>query len=606
MLAVAFALLPTAGLGESFAQAGGQKAAIREKHVVKADGRYVVLDVDLNYSDDYSPNLQHSLSQMMFGAGNDSFAASYKQYLGRYGTLLGMENKSKANGVEFRCYLEVLDYKPGRYAVFHSFSDSTMEEKRADKMLIATYGYEAVPVTGSSQTMRMFLKTTNERYMLYDLSKDRPLTPADVFPTECIKELGVDTLRGYVSIGVHDGELKFGNQQFFASYALDDWNANFTEYFKQLIGLSDGKPVVEAGMLADVAGNATDTAQVIWRAKTIQNYHMVNENGWNVLYQVDLLYPDYSTPELQRCLSRMVFGIESDSVQGAYCEWLRQKKQLENFAQAVSAQDFMYRKLLRMVDHEAGRYAVFSSTSDSSYMEYASETMPQKQYGYLYDCVSYRLPGRSDKGTYYKVKRVKTNERAFIFDFQRNKPLEASDVFTPEGIKKLGIDTLGADVNIMVYGNNLFWGNPICCFAAGSASVKDNLTDYFIELTGFGSNKPRAIDEGTYGNDKVYEDGCDRKPEFPGGDNSMREWVADNLEYPTKAEEEAYQGSVIVNFIVERDGSLSSLRVAKSVHPLLDIAALRLVASMPKWRPGMKDGKLVRAKHTLPVTFRLQ
>ncbi len=724
VLAVAFVLLATAGLGECFAQPGNGLKTIRENHVVKVDGRYVMLDVNLNYSDAYSPNLQRSLSQMVFGVGNDSFAAGYKAYLGRYGELQGMDNKSKTYGIKYRCHLEVLDYKPGRYAVFHSFSDSTMVEKRADKMLIAMFGYEIVTAVSPSKKMQLFLKTTNERYMIYDLSKDRPLTPADVFPPERLRKLGVDTLSGYVSVGAHEGELKLGNQHRFASYAFADWKSEFTEYFKQLIGFSDGKKVTSAAVgnteeklfdvceqmpqfpggdaalfeyladnieypaeceangtqgrvlltfIVETDGSITNvnvvksvhpllddeavgviksmpkwipgkqngkavrvkyTVPVSFRsmskktrkqkskdvsvnkgkgvshtasgAMSIQNYHMVNENGWNVLYQVDLLYPGNCSPELQRCLSRMVFGIESDSVQGAYNMWLGQKKQLKDFSKALGDMDFKYRRLLRMLDNKAGRYAVFSSVADSDYMEYTTEQMPQKRYGYSLNYKAYSIDGRMDHVSYYKVQRTKTNERAVIFDFRQNKPLGASDVFTPEGIKKFGIDTLGTDVNLMLHDGRILFGNANGCQVARLAVVEDYLTDYFKELAAVGSNESSTMAKGLNDGDKVYEDSVDQMPEFPGGKDAMFKWVAENLKYPEKLEAEGYQGRVIVAFVVEPDGSLSSVRVEKSVHPLFDIEASRLVMNMPKWRPGKKDGKPVRVKSTLPVTFRLQ
>ena len=77
------------------------------------------------------------------------------------------------------------------------------------------------------------------------------------------------------------------------------------------------------------------------------------------------------------------------------------------------------------------------------------------------------------------------------------------------------------------------------------------------------------------------------------------------MKYPAKAEKNGIQGRVICQFIVEEDGSISSIKVAKSVHPLLDAEALRVVSAMPSWKPGMHKGQKVRVKLNIPITFRL-
>ena len=101
-------------------------------------------------------------------------------------------------------------------------------------------------------------------------------------------------------------------------------------------------------------------------------------------------------------------------------------------------------------------------------------------------------------------------------------------------------------------------------------------------------------------------DDVDQMPEFPGGNAALVEYLSTNVEYPAVALENGVQGRVMVSFVVERDGSLSDVRVLKSVDPLLDKEALRVVRSMPKWTPGMMDGSPVRVKYTIPITFRLQ
>ena len=81
---------------------------------------------------------------------------------------------------------------------------------------------------------------------------------------------------------------------------------------------------------------------------------------------------------------------------------------------------------------------------------------------------------------------------------------------------------------------------------------------------------------------------------------------SNTIQYPVVAEENGVQGRVIVTFVVERDGSITELKVVKSVDPSLDREAVLVVRSMPKWTPGKQNGEAVRVKYTMPVTFRLQ
>lgn len=101
-------------------------------------------------------------------------------------------------------------------------------------------------------------------------------------------------------------------------------------------------------------------------------------------------------------------------------------------------------------------------------------------------------------------------------------------------------------------------------------------------------------------------DVVEQMPEFPGGIKECLKFMARNLKYPTKAREAGKQGRVIVQFIVQKDGSLSDLHVLRPVDPWLDAEAIRVIGSMPKWKPGMQDGQAVAVKFNLPVTFALE
>ena len=98
----------------------------------------------------------------------------------------------------------------------------------------------------------------------------------------------------------------------------------------------------------------------------------------------------------------------------------------------------------------------------------------------------------------------------------------------------------------------------------------------------------------------------ENQPEFPGGQAAMMKFLSENIKYPVIAQENGIQGRVICNFVVERDGSITDVQVVRGVDPSLDKEAVRVIQSMPKWKPGMQRGKPVRVRFTLPVVFRLQ
>ena len=104
---------------------------------------------------------------------------------------------------------------------------------------------------------------------------------------------------------------------------------------------------------------------------------------------------------------------------------------------------------------------------------------------------------------------------------------------------------------------------------------------------------------------KVF-DVVEEMPSFPGGQGALMQYLASNIKYPVVAQENGVQGRVIVSFVVERDGSISDVKVARSVDPSLDREAQRVVKSVPRWSPGKQNGSTVRVKYTVPVVFRLQ
>ena len=98
----------------------------------------------------------------------------------------------------------------------------------------------------------------------------------------------------------------------------------------------------------------------------------------------------------------------------------------------------------------------------------------------------------------------------------------------------------------------------------------------------------------------------EEEPEFPGGMAECLKFLGKNIKYPTISQENGVQGKVIVQFVVNKDGSIVDPVVVRSVDPYLDKEALRVIKTMPKWKPGKQRGKAVRVKYTVPVTFKLQ
>lgn len=98
----------------------------------------------------------------------------------------------------------------------------------------------------------------------------------------------------------------------------------------------------------------------------------------------------------------------------------------------------------------------------------------------------------------------------------------------------------------------------------------------------------------------------EQKPSFPGGDSEMYRWLGNNINFPPAAAEEGVSGKVTVQFVIEKDGSITNVKVVRGKHPALDAEAVRVVKKMPKWSPAKNNGATVRVTYMLPVTFKLQ
>ena len=99
---------------------------------------------------------------------------------------------------------------------------------------------------------------------------------------------------------------------------------------------------------------------------------------------------------------------------------------------------------------------------------------------------------------------------------------------------------------------------------------------------------------------------AEKMPEYPGGMNALYAFLVDNLKYPAYCRKKGIEGRVLVKFVINEDGTVSDLTIKKSVDPLLDEEALRVLHLMPKWIPGQQEGKYVKVQYALPIRFSLE
>lgn len=138
-------------------------------------------------------------------------------------------------------------------------------------------------------------------------------------------------------------------------------------------------------------------------------------------------------------------------------------------------------------------------------------------------------------------------------------------------------------------------------------TINEELELVDIEDTSDNKTELTVEDIGTYGEEdtgeaeifQVVED----MPTFPHG--SVQKWIAQNVKYPVIARENGIQGKVYVQFVIEKDGSITDVKVVRGVDSSLDKEAVRVVSMMPKWKPGRQRNKPVRVSYTLPINFQL-
>lgn len=96
----------------------------------------------------------------------------------------------------------------------------------------------------------------------------------------------------------------------------------------------------------------------------------------------------------------------------------------------------------------------------------------------------------------------------------------------------------------------------------------------------------------------------EERPSFPGGQQKLMEFIANNIRYTDEMKETGITGRVVVSFVIKKDGSIGEPKIIRSIHPLFDNEALRVISSMPKWRPGSQRGKRVEVTYSIPILFK--
>lgn len=142
-----------------------------------------------------------------------------------------------------------------------------------------------------------------------------------------------------------------------------------------------------------------------------------------------------------------------------------------------------------------------------------------------------------------------------------------------------------------------------------NATIKTNAVDEVVVVEAVTPQKVEPVEMPNAMKVEIKEkafDVVEQMPQFPGGPAALMQFLSQNVKYPEEAYQKGTQGRVIVTFVVEKDGSITEAHVVRSIDPLLDKEALRVINSMPNWKPGTQNDEPVRVKYTVPITFRLQ
>lgn len=181
---------------------------------------------------------------------------------------------------------------------------------------------------------------------------------------------------------------------------------------------------------------------------------------------------------------------------------------------------------------------------------------------------------------------------------------DAIDPVTNESHKQITITSYNADgtpnnhIQMIEEGNNddgiSYSVEPFSVSTDEDNETKTSSNDLKVKIT-----FPAETKDSVYNQPEVM-------PEYPGGMDAMLKYLSENIQYPKMARGKNIQGKVLVTFIVEKDGSISDIKVVKGIGGGCDEEAMRVIKTMPKWKPGMQNGKNVRVSFAIPISFKIQ
>ena len=141
----------------------------------------------------------------------------------------------------------------------------------------------------------------------------------------------------------------------------------------------------------------------------------------------------------------------------------------------------------------------------------------------------------------------------------------------------------------------------------GGIEEEEWVTEGFVEPNFDGAAEDEDLVESndTLDGDEIYQI-VEEMPKYPGGEAELFHYISKNIHYPQEAKEKGIQGRVFIGFVIEKDGSVSNIRNLRGVDSELDAEAIRVVKSMPKWKPGKHNGEFVRVSYQIPILFKLE
>ncbi len=309
-----------------------------------------------------------------------------------------------------------------------------------------------------------------------------------------------------------------------------------------------------------------------------------SKGGWYVLNARLLTFDEY--PELQKYITKELFGIESTSIKEGYHRFVNSFDGIKPIKEQNKAKEKEINIALRLPQGSKGRYMSLSA-------EYTTVNASKQMDKYLH----------------------------LIFNEHTKKILTAEDILAEPYLTQYKQTAQGAPLQFYTDKSGLNYGyekdgqyhNQLVSYMEGDSVF----TDYFKTLIDINKMqvksvvydsaqeaKQKRIREQAYDEDMIYDE-VDQMPTYPGGTNAMNNFISTHMYLfsNNKKEHESNGGRIIVQFVIEKDGSTSNHKVTKSSSHEYDDDAIRLVKKMPKWTPGKLNGQTVRVRYSVSISY---